>query len=378
MFNRTSWIAKSLAVALLLNPTTTRAIEPSSVPSIEDGETKELQLELGEQRVISAEGVRSYSEATPGVVDVRLTRDAKQFVLVAAAVGTTTLLFLMNSGRERHLRVTVIDPDAKTPGASSALNVARAENIRLDFYFVQLDKSYSHRIGPAYPSSIQGGTFAASYDFLTQSFTSATAVIQDQALLRLDIAEASGWVKVLRQAAVITANGQPAKFYGGGEVNVAVTGSLSTNIQSITFGSAIQVLPRFDRESGRIEIELEAEVSDLTDDRGTGVPGRSRSTLKTLVNLSLGQVIVLGGLSASNELQARGGLPLLSQIPILGALFRSQAAERSQSDNLIFIAPSVVDAPSAVVRRQLDEALSSYARYRGQKDVQAELRRKEP
>jgi len=361
-----------------LNPTTTRAIEPSSVPSIEDGETKELQLELGEQRVISAEGVRSYSEATPGVVDVRLTRDAKQFVLVAAAVGTTTLLFLMNSGRERHLRVTVIDPDAKTPGASSALNVARAENIRLDFYFVQLDKSYSHRIGPAYPSSIQGGTFAASYDFLTQSFTSATAVIQDQALLRLDIAEASGWVKVLRQAAVITANGQPAKFYGGGEVNVAVTGSLSTNIQSITFGSAIQVLPRFDRESGRIEIELEAEVSDLTDDRGTGVPGRSRSTLKTLVNLSLGQVIVLGGLSASNELQARGGLPLLSQIPILGALFRSQAAERSQSDNLIFIAPSVVDAPSAVVRRQLDEALSSYARYRGQKDVQAELRRKEP
>lgn len=378
MFTKVFRVARTFLVALLITPGTTRAVEPSSVPSLEEGESAELELKLGEQRVISSDGVRSYSEATPGIVDVRLTRDAKQFVLVAASAGTTTLLFLMNNGREKHLKVTVVDPDAKPASSELDLSVLRAENIRLDFYFVQLDKSYSHRIGPVYPTSIQGGTFAASYDFLTQSFTSATAVIQDQALLRLDVAEASGWVKVLRQAAVITANGQPAKFYGGGEVNVAVTGSLSTNIQSITFGSAIQVLPRFDRESGRIEIELEAEVSDLTDDRGTGVPGRTRSTLKTLVNLSLGQVIVLGGLSAASELQARGGLPFLSQIPILGALFRSQAAEKSQSDNLIFIAPSVVDAPSAVVRRQLDEALSSYARYRGQKSVQAELRRREP
>jgi pilus assembly protein CpaC len=363
--------------AVLLTSSAGRAVEPPSVPGLEGGEVEDLELELGEQRVISAEGVRSYSEATRGVVDVRLTRDAKQFVLVAASPGTTSLLFLMNNGRERHLRVKVADPSAKLLQPEGAVSVQRAENIRLDFYFVQLDKSYSHRIGPVYPTSIQGGTLSASYDFLTQSFTSATAVVEDQALLRLDVAEASGWVKVLRQAAVITANGQPAKFYGGGEVNVAVTGSLSTNIQSITFGSAIQVLPRFDRESGRIEIELEAEVSDLTDDRGTGVPGRSRSTLKTLVNLSLGQVIVLGGLSASSELEARGGLPFLSQIPILGALFRSQAAERSQTDNLVFIAPSVVDTPTALVRRQLDEAFAIYTRFRGQKAVQAQLRRRQ-
>src|SRR5690606_11797559 len=104
------------------------------------------------------------------------------------------------------------------------------------------------------PESFTMGTFGAEFDFLTQAFDSATAVVENQALLRLDIAQASGWAKLMRKAAVIAENGQPATFSGGGEVNIPVQGGLGTGIHRISFGSTVEVLPRYDVESGRLEI----------------------------------------------------------------------------------------------------------------------------
>jgi pilus assembly protein CpaC len=367
MFRKVPFFAAIACLNLGLGWPAARAEGPAV--RLEDTEdlVETVELELGEQRVISAEGVRSYSEGTRGVVDVKLTRDGKQFVLVAASAGTTSLLFLLMNGKDRQMRVTVRDPNQPLVPQNGAPSVERAENIRLDFYFVELSRSYGHQVGIRYPSTIQGGTFSAGYDFLTQSFSGATAVVENQALLRLDVAQSRGFLKVRRQAAVITENGRPAKLTGGGEVNVAVTGGISSTLQSITYGSEIQVLPRFDARSGRIEVELEADVSDLSDDRGTGVPGRTRSTLKTAVNLTLGQVIVLGGLSSETEVRNQSGLPFLSQIPILGALFRTHRNERSETESLIFIVPSVIDSPSDEVRRQLGQALESYTKFHGER-----------
>lgn len=325
-------------------------------------ETRELTLQIGEQRVLSAEGVRSYSEGKRGVVEVRLTRDAKQFVLVALQPGTTTVLFLMTDGREEHIKVTVEAPIAQTEGG---IVVQQAENIRLDFYFVQVDRGYMHQIGPAYPSSVTAGTFSAEFDFLSRSLNSATAVVADQALLRLDVAQTKGWAKLQRKAAVITENGQPATFSGGGEVNIPVQGGLGTGIHAIQYGSTIDVLPRYDSSTGRLELQIAADVSDLSDDRGTGVPGRVRSDLKTVVNLELGQTIVLAGLSAKSEIASQGGLPFLSQIPILGHLFGTHRSESKQVENVIFIVPSVVDMPGPEARIALDQALRVYGSYKG-------------
>lgn len=340
-------------------------------------EVEEVRLEVGQQKVLSADGVRSYSEGTRGVVDVRLTRDAKQFVLVAVKEGATTVLFLMMDGSERHVRVIVGDGGELLVQASSdTIVVTKAENIRLDFYFVQLDRSYRHQLGPAYPQSATIGPFSSEFDFLTQSFTSATAVVENQALLRLDIAQTTGWAKLMRQAAVITQNGQAAKFLGGGEVNIPVVGSLTTGIHKIEFGSTLQVLPRYDSETGRLQIELGADVSDLTDDRGSGVPGRLISSLQTIVNVELGQTIVLAGLSAQSELRSQSGLPFLSQIPILGHLFSTHRRDSSEIENVIFIVPSVIDTPSAETRAVLADALSTFESYRGKPAGLARLRAK--
>ncbi|HMA92128.1 MAG TPA: pilus assembly protein N-terminal domain-containing protein, partial [Polyangiaceae bacterium] len=69
---------------------------PSGAPQVVSTvKTETIELEVGEQQVIPSEGVQSYSEGSKGIVDVRLTKDASQFVIVGVRDGSTTLLFLM-------------------------------------------------------------------------------------------------------------------------------------------------------------------------------------------------------------------------------------------------------------------------------------------
>jgi pilus assembly protein CpaC len=330
--------------------------------------TSELTLDVSEQRVLSALGVSSYSEGLPGIADIRLTQDGSQFVIVGLRPGVTSLLFVLSDGGQRQYRIEVRDPNKTGPAASQHGHdrVAARDNIRLDFYFVQFDRDDRDRIGVAWPASFGGGRAAASFDLAQGSLTSATAAITDQALPRLDFAQAQGWAKLLRQATVITANGTEGAFSGGGEVNLPVQTALSVGVRQIAFGSTVRVQPRYDRESGRIELTLHAEVSDLATDRGSGIPGRVTSTLDSIVNLELGQSLVLAGLTAESEASATSGLPGLSQIPLLGALFGSTETRREQSENLIFIVPSVVEAVPSDAQERVREALRVFAGYEGE------------
>jgi len=327
---------------------------------------KEITLQVGEQKVLEAEGVRSYSEGLKGIVDIRLTRDNTQFVLVGQRAGTTTLLFIMFDGEEVHYRINVVDPTAKKPVVVTEGGVEARDNVRLDFYFVQLSNSSNYDIGLRWPSSIgDTATATARFDLQTGTLSSATAVVSGQVLPRLDLAQSEGWAKIRRKAAVITANGTQATFTGGGEVNVAVTGGFGGSIKQIEFGSSIGVKPQYDKNTGRIELVITADVSELADDNGTGIPGRIVSTLQTVVNLELGQSLILAGLSAESETKSKSGLPGLSQIPIIGVLFGTNTSQVSQTENVVFIVPTVIETVSNQNRDIIREALEQYESFSG-------------
>jgi pilus assembly protein CpaC len=164
---------------------------------------------------------------------------------------------------------------------------------------------------------------------------------------------------------VITTNGTEATFSGGGEVNVPIQGGFGGSVKAIEFGSKIKVRPRYDRDTGRIELSLHADISDLASDHGTGVPGRITSTLDAVVNLELGQSLVIAGLTSRTEASSQTGLPGLSQIPILGVLFGNHASRSEETENLIFIVPTVVDAAPADSRERIRDALRVFRDYDG-------------
>ncbi|WP_157070381.1 pilus assembly protein N-terminal domain-containing protein [Sandaracinus amylolyticus] len=353
-------IVSFLACAALAAP---QIVSPSVAAAQARPETERLELQVGEQVTIPATGVASYSEGRPGIVDVRLPRDGAQFVIVALQPGVTSLLLIYADGRQVRYAITVLDPEQSVTATGG---VPARENIRLDLYFVQLQQSYSHQLGLAFPGSIGGAGIArvqASLDLTTFSLQSATATITNQALPRLDLAQASGWARLLRQAMLVTANGQEAEINSGGEVNIVVSGGFGGQIQRIEFGSNIEVTPRYDPETRRIEVAIQADVSDLTEAGTSGVPGRTRTQLSTVVNLELGQSIVLGGLVSRTSRESQGGLPGLSQIPIVGVLFGTNQRADENVENLLFIVPTVVQAVPRAQSDRIAEALRIYERF---------------
>jgi len=374
MFAKTRRTAAWLAFAVATNTLTGTAALAQPTPNATkasataEPRVEDIELQVGEQRTIPADNVRSYSEGARGIVDVRLTKDAAQFVVVALAEGKSTLLFLMMDGSERHYQFTVVDKNSTRRRGQRVGSVEARDNIRLDFYFVQLSKNYGHQLGLGFPGSIVAPNFAAAYNVQAGQLESATAVISNQALPHLDMAQASGWAKVQRQAAVVTANGEKATYSGGGEVNVPVQSALTSGVQKISFGSEIEAEPNYDSQSGRIELRIRADISELDSDHGTGIPGRTTAQLNTVVNLELGQSLILAGLTARSERRSKSGLPGLSQIPIFGVLFGTHSQSEEESENIVIIVPSVVDAVSMEDRRRLDDALRSYEDYSGNLD----------
>jgi type II secretory pathway component GspD/PulD (secretin) len=316
-------------------------------------EERRIELVLGEQTTISAEGVSKYSPSND-VIDVRLPKDASEFIVVGAKPGTATLLLVMRDGRQITYVISVRSD-----------TVRQRDNIRLDFYFVELTRSSAYQVGIGWPGTVQGSARAELTTDLVTGDTAGTAVVAAEVLPRIDLAQEGGWAKIYRQASVIVANGELGAFNTGGEVNVRLQSALAAGVQAIKFGSSIQVQPRYDRRSGRIEIRIAADISELGEPGVDGLPGRTISTLQTLVNVELGQSIVLAGAESRSQAKSAAGLPLLSQIPVLGFLFGTHAGRNDETENFIFIVPTVIEAYEVSQRDMVERAFSMFSNFEG-------------
>lgn len=384
-------------------------------------ESGELNLAVGENEIINASDVKSFSEGKPGIVEVKVTPNGSQFVIVGVHPGSTTLLLIKRDGREISYDINVFARPIKAVaaelselvgdqtgirvkkigarffiegGVSSEADLARIEhiaklyegqveslvvlggvaadrkiNVRIDFYFVQYDKTNNWRFGMQWPTQVGGPGIAAgsfAWDFVARAVSGAQASVLNQPLPGLDMAAQNGWAKVLKHATVITSNGAQAQFSSGGAQNFAVATGLTSSIQSIRFGTDVRVLPRFDPTSREIAVTIDADVADLIPPEGaTNIPGQNLSKLVTNVALKLGQSVVLSGIRSSSESRTKSGIPWLSQIPILGLLFGSMEKRQQDVEGALFIVPSVIDTASPRATELIDQALEQFKEYDG-------------
>jgi len=413
-------LARVAALSCLALPAAAQA--PGDERTLVTSVTREIDVSVGENVTLSAARVRSFSEASSGhTAEVKLTPSGDRFLITGREPGTTTLLLIKHDSTQEQITINVFprpmrDVEAELrallegnpgiglrrvgsrffieggvsreaeleriqkiaslfPGQAESLVVLggaaadRKINVRVDFFFVQYDRNRSHSFGIQYPATLGGAGIAslgASYN-LTSGVGGAQAFIANQPLPGLDIAASKGWAKVLKQSSVVTSNGAQATFTSGGEQNFAVATGLTSGIQAIGFGTDLTVLPRFDPKTGDLEITLSAEVADLTAPitGGTALPARNRSTLSSVVSLELGQSLVLSGIRTQSEIESRRGLPLLSEIPILGALFGSETHVEQDVEGAIFVVPSVLDRLPSDSSRLVEEALAQFDGFDG-------------
>ncbi len=172
--------------------------------------------------------------------------------------------------------------------------------------------------------------------------------------VQLSAAEENGSVKILSKPTISTLNNQPAKIHSGikfyvktsGDISISGASSTATsgtsNLESIETGIDLVVTPQISINE-YIKLNISATESSPDFSRAVdGIPAIIDNTANTTVLLKNKETTVIGGLIQKRESNTQKGVPYLSRVPILGALFRSKTKAETKSELIIFITPTIL------------------------------------
>ena len=155
---------------------------------------------------------------------------------------------------------------------------------------------------------------------------------------------------ILAEPNLTVISGQPASFLVGGEFPIPVAqqqGQISVEFKK--YGITLAFLPTV-YSDGRINLHVSPEVSELTN-QGAVQLAAGNSTLQipalivrraeTTVELGSGQSFAIAGLLLNDLKNGTNGLPFLENIPVLGALFKSNAYQHNETELVIVVTPFV-------------------------------------
>lgn len=241
----------------------------------------------------------------------------------------------------------------RAPGSYTATNLATYPTAR-----VYLPNGGGYIDGPYDPST---GKFvnprASGLADITRGSDNATAGLATKlfgldVLSAIDIGETIGQVTTLANPNLTARSGETANFLAGGEIPIPVAQGLgTTTVEYKQYGISLAFTPTV-LSDGRISLRVRPEVSQLTSAgavqlNGVTIPALSTRRSETTVELGSGESMVIGGLLQNTHNNSISKTPGLGDVPILGALFRSNGFQRNETELMIVITPYLVKPVNA-------------------------------
>jgi pilus assembly protein CpaC len=205
-----------------------------------------------------------------------------------------------------------------------------APTVKVQITVAEVRRSFSEKYGLKWPSSYTA-TLVPDGSWQGQDMEfNATAL------------ESQGQGKILASPNIICRSGKEAEFLAGGEFPVKVFNYKIQDIVWKRYGILLKVKPVAD-SSGRMSISIDTEVSTIDDSRKVDdIPGILTNHVSSHFDLTKPQTIALSGLLKNEDGKSSDGIPFLSRLPILGALFSSNDFKENRTELIIFVRPSIL------------------------------------
>lgn len=226
----------------------------------------------------------------------------------------------------------------KALGAALGIEV-RAEDdavdiaplVRTQIFVMEVRREFTRKYGISWPGSVNAQVIPGD------GTTFAPLGFSAQAL------ENEGVARVLASPAILCRSGEEAEFLAGGEFPIKMLNYHAQDVVWKKYGIMMKVKPKADRW-GRMSLTLETEISSIDPSRTVdGVPGLFTNRVSSHFDLEESATIAISGLIKNEDGKALQGLPGLSRLPILGALFGSHEFRENRTELVIFVRPEVVD-----------------------------------
>jgi pilus assembly protein CpaC len=266
---------------------------------------------------------------------------------------------------------------AKREQVLNMLNVEAKEQVLLRVNVVEMNRSIIRRLGVDIREALASGNVAAvkiaesafpvtagtvpaiGFGAVTGTLRGAGAgevvgVGWGNGKARIDAVlqalERNGLARILAEPNLTSVSGETAKFLAGGEYPVPVGGGERDGPSVIfkPFGVGLSFTPVV-LSAGRISLQIETEVSELSNEGAVTVNDISVPALRvrrasSTLELPSGGSLVMAGLISSQTRRNVDGLPGLRNLPVLGALFRSEEFVRSETELVVIVTPVLVGA----------------------------------
>lgn len=239
-----------------------------------------------------------------------------------------------------------------------------------------VDLSASMNYGTAVVNFNNNNPFTAfGRPLVTDNALSASSVLKGLPTVTATMRamESAGVVRTLAEPNLTAISGESATFIAGGEFPIPagyscdpVTRVCTTQIQFKKFGISLNFTPVVLSE-GRISLRVMTEVSELSNDNAITlnqggnsltVPSIKTRRAETTLEIPSGGSMAMAGLIQEQTKQAINGMPGLNQLPVLGALFRSQDFVNNQTELMVLVTPYVV---RAVAQKELSRPDDGFA-----------------
>lgn len=235
---------------------------------------------------------------------------------------------------------------------ANVINVAGGQQVMLKVTVAEIKRDVAREMGVNLNAQIGGGlstglltnTWAgpAPHGTLNAGFSAGNFSLS--ATLRA--LETRGAMRTLAEPTLTALSGQQADFFAGGEfpVPVAMDDDGKVTYQFKEFGIKLGFTPTV-KSNGVIALTVNTSVSELSSEGALGpiMATRERSA-STSVELPNGSTLAIGGLIEERVRQQMNQVPGLSNIPILGALFRSREFVHSETELIILVTPVIAQA----------------------------------
>ncbi len=202
-------------------------------------------------------------------------------------------------------------------------------------------------LNAALKAAYEHNHITASADFANGDISYRTiGELPHQFYAQLKALIASGKARVRSNPRMAAVNGQNADLFIGQtkfiKVSINTSAGKQEYIQGVDVGVKLQVRP-WTGGNGEITVGIQPEVSNISEqERETGLPVISTRRAETTVRVKDGETVMIGGLTQTQDYRTRTKVPILGDIPILGALFQSAKTSSMNSELVVFVTPHIL------------------------------------
>jgi pilus assembly protein CpaC len=286
---------------------------------------------------------------------------------VSAAADSLVLSGTVSDAVAAERALAIAEAYVRRGGAPSAgrgerivnmLSLASPQQVMLEVKVAEISRTLLEKLGVDASLTRSRGSWSSR--LASQFMTGASGILGlarpgGDDFINLDAEKGDGLIRILAEPTIMAVSGQEGSFLAGGRIFIPVAQNGGVNgavtLEEKEFGVGLRFTPTV-LGGGRINIRVAPEVSELSREgvglsaRGVGgnaiLPLLTTRRATTTVQLQDGQSFAIGGLIRDNLTQNIRALPVLGEVPVLGALFRSSDFQSDRSELVFIVTPRLV------------------------------------